>query len=162
MCRIVAGGKPPSQPLHPTRVESRLHAVVGASEEPMPTALQLGKGRFARSVPDGIDGCLRLGKGRRIQNCPELLGALQANRTDPEDLPFGRRFPRMNRFTRTRAQAVLRTDWMPVAWRVLFGLTLARFVGLALPMRLIRELRPPDEILSRSVLTAVVNRDSSA
>lgn len=40
--RIVAGGKPPWQPLHPTRVESRSHAVLGASEDPMPTAVQLG------------------------------------------------------------------------------------------------------------------------
>ena len=111
---------------------------------------------------DGIDGCLRLGEGRRIQNCRELLGALQAVRTDPEDLPFGLRFPVLNKFTRTRLWAVLRTEWMPVAWRVLFGWTLARLAGLALPMRLIRELRPPDEILSRSVVTAVVNRDSSA
>ena len=42
MWRIVAGGKPPCQPLHPTRVESRSHAVLGASEDPMPTAVQLG------------------------------------------------------------------------------------------------------------------------
>lgn len=105
---------------------------------------------------DGIDSCLRLGEGRRIQNCPELFGALQAKRTDPEDLPFGRRFSGLNRFTRARIQAVLRPEWMPVAWRVLFGWMLAQLVGLALPMRLIRELRPTDKILSRSVLTSVV------
>ena len=85
-------------------------AAIDAGREPIAynlgcfggTALQLGKGKFARSVPDGIDGCLRLGKGRRIQNCPELFGALQAKRTDPEALPFRRRFPGLNRFTRAR------------------------------------------------------------
>ena len=162
MWRIVAGGKPPWQPLHPTRVESRSHAVVGASEDPMPTAAQLGKGRFTRSVLDGIDGCLRLQEGRRIQNCRELLGALQAKRTDPEDLPFGRRFPVLNKFTRTRLRDVLRTEWMPVRWRVLFGWALARSVGLALPIRLMRDLRPPEQILSRGILAAVVDRDSTA
>ena len=136
MWRVVAGGKLPWQPLHPTRVESRSHAVLGASEDPMPTAVQLGKGRFTRSVLDGIDGCLRLQEGRRIQNCRELLGALQAKRTDPEDLPFGRRFPVLNKFTRTRLRAVLRTGWMPVSGRVLFGWALARLVGLSFPMRL--------------------------
>ena len=162
MWRIVAGGKPPWQPLHPTRVESRSHAVVGASEDPMPTAAQLGKGRFTRSVLDGIDGCLRLQEGRRIQNCRELLGALQAKRTDPEDLPFGRSFPVLNKFTRTRLRDVLRTEWMPVRWRALFGWALARSVGLALPIRLMRDLRPPEQILSRGILAAVVDRDSTA
>ena len=163
MWRIVAGGKPPWQPLHPTRVESRSHAVLGASEDPMPTAVQLGKGRFARSVLDGIDGCLRLQEGRRIQNCRELLGALQAKRTDPEDLPFGRRFPVLNKFTRTRLRDVLRTEWMPVRrWRALFGWALARSVGLALPIRLMRDLRPPEQILSRGILAAVVDRDAIA
>ena len=162
MWRMVAGGNPPWQPLHPTRVESRSHALSGDLEDPLPTAVQLGKGRFTRSVLDGIDGCLRLHERRRIQNCRELLGVLQGNRTDPEDIPFGHRFPALNQFMRTKVRAILRIEWMPILLRAAFVCTLARLTGLALPIRLIRDLRPSEQILSRTVLDAVVNGDSSA
>ena len=60
MWRIVAGGNRPWEPPHPVRVELRSHAVVDDTEDPMPPARELGKGRFAPQVLEAIDRCLRL------------------------------------------------------------------------------------------------------
>ena len=49
MWRMVAGGQPPWKPPHPVRVESRSHALMGDSEDPLPPAAQLGEGRFSPS-----------------------------------------------------------------------------------------------------------------
>ena len=88
MRRMVAGGHPPWKPPHPVRVESRSHALVGDSEDPLPPAAQLGEGRFSRRVLEAIDACLWLQEKRRIQNCRELLCLLRPKRIDPEDLPL--------------------------------------------------------------------------
>ena len=77
MWRMVAGGQPPWQPLHPVRVERRSHALVGDSEDPLPPAVQLGEGRFSPRVVQAIDACLCLQEKRRIQTCRELLSVLR-------------------------------------------------------------------------------------
>ena len=78
MWRIVAGGNRPWEPPHPVRVELRSHAVVDDTEDPMPPARDLGKGRFASQVLESIDRCLRLRGTERIQGSRELLEALRA------------------------------------------------------------------------------------
>ena len=76
MWRMVAGGKRPWEPPHPVRVEQRSHAVVGGTKDPMPSASELGKGRFPSQMLEVIDRCLRLREGERMQGSRELLEAL--------------------------------------------------------------------------------------
>ena len=78
MWRMVAGGNRPWEPPHPVRVELRSHAVVDDTEDPLPPARDLGKGRFAPQVLEAIDRCLRLRGTERIQGSRELLEALRA------------------------------------------------------------------------------------
>ena len=78
MWRMVAGGNRPWEPPHPVRVEQRSHAVVAAADDPMPSASELGKGRFQPRLLEAIDQCLRLRETARIQGSRELLDALCA------------------------------------------------------------------------------------
>ena len=78
MWRIVAGGNRPWEPPHPVRVELRSHAVVDDTEDPMPPARDLGRGRFTAQLLEAIDRCLRLRGTERIQGSRELLEALRA------------------------------------------------------------------------------------
>ena len=82
MWRMVAGGNRPWEPPHPVRVELRSHAVVDDTEDPMPSARELGRGRFAAQLLEAIDRCLRLRETERIQDTSELLNVLRAT-TDP-------------------------------------------------------------------------------
>ena len=77
MWRIVAGGNRPWEPPHPVRVELRSHAVVDGTEDPMPPARDLGRGRFAPRLLEAIDRCLRLRGAERIQGSRELLEAFR-------------------------------------------------------------------------------------
>ena len=77
MWRIVAGGNRPWEPPHPVRVELRSHAVVDDTEDPLPPARDLGRGRFAPRLLEAIDRCLRLRGTERIQGSRELLEALR-------------------------------------------------------------------------------------
>ena len=86
MWRMVAGGKRPWEPPHPVRVEQRSHAVVGGTEDPMPSARELGKGRFPSQMLEVIDRCLRLRETERMQGSRELLEVL---REVSESLPVG-------------------------------------------------------------------------
>ena len=78
MWRMVAGGNRPWEPPHPVRVEQRSHAVVAEADDPMPSASELGSGRFPPRMLEAIDRCLRLRETKRIQDAPELLGVLRA------------------------------------------------------------------------------------
>lgn len=80
MWRMVAGGNRPWEPPHPVRVEQRSHAVVGATVDPMPSASELGKGRFPPQMLGAIDRCLRLRESERVQSASELLEAIRAGR----------------------------------------------------------------------------------
>ncbi len=155
MWRMVAGGQPPWLPPHPTRVETRSHAVLRNAEDPLPSALLLGQGRFPRRLLDGIDNCLILQERRRVQNCRELLGMLQAKATDPKDLRFKSRAATASDSVTPSLAAVLRTHWMPVSLRVLIGWVLARMTGWVLPLRLMRDLHSPEQILSYNVRSAL-------
>ena len=77
MWRIVAGSNRPWEPPHPVRVEQRSHAVVAAADDPMPSASELGKGRFQPRLLEAIDRCLRLRETARIQGSHELLETLR-------------------------------------------------------------------------------------
>ena len=77
MWRIVAGGNRPWEPPHPVRVELRSHAVIDGTEDPMPPARDLGRGRFTPHLLEAIDRCLRLRGTERIQGSRELLEALR-------------------------------------------------------------------------------------
>ena len=46
MWRIVAGGKRPWEPPYTMHVELRSHAALEGTEDPMPSAIGMGKGRF--------------------------------------------------------------------------------------------------------------------
>ncbi len=78
MWRMVAGGNRPWEPPHPVRVELRSHAVVAEADDPMPSASELGKGRFSPQVLEVIDRCLRLRETARIQDARGLLEMLHA------------------------------------------------------------------------------------
>ena len=155
MWRMVAGGRPPWQPPHPTRVETRSHAVLRNDEDPLPSALQVGQGRFSRTLLDGIDKCLVLQEAKRVQDCRELLGLLRRNQTDPKDLRFKSRAATATESAPPSLETILRARWVPVSLRVLIGWTLARMTGIALPMHLMLDLRPPEQILSYDIQSAL-------
>ena len=75
--RIVAGGSPISERMHPVPVERRMDAVVRGEPEPMASATELGSGRFNPEILAAIDSCLKLKYDDRIQDCTELLGLLR-------------------------------------------------------------------------------------
>lgn len=77
MWRMVAGGARPWEPPNPVSVESRSHAFVRGSSDPLPSASELGKGRFSTNVLESIDRCLTLSETERVQGCKELLGILK-------------------------------------------------------------------------------------
>ena len=78
MWRMVAGGKRPWEPPHPVRVEQRSYAVVAGADDPMPSASELGDGRFPEQLLEVVDRCLRLRETERIQDASELLEMLRA------------------------------------------------------------------------------------
>ena len=78
MWRMVAGGNRPWEPPHPVRVELRSHAALGGAEDPLPSASELGKGRFPPRLLEAIDQCLRLRETERIQGSHELLEVIRA------------------------------------------------------------------------------------
>ncbi len=78
MWRMVAGGNRPFEPPNPVKVESRTHAVWKGEADPMPSARELGRGRFSERVLEAIDQCLELRESDRVQGCAELLGLLRA------------------------------------------------------------------------------------
>ncbi len=77
MWRIAAGGNPPWEPPHPVKVEKRANAAMRGEADPMPSAKELGAGRFSPGVLDAIDRCLKLNEKERVRGCGELLGALR-------------------------------------------------------------------------------------
>lgn len=83
MWRMVAGGQRPWEPPNPVSVESRSHAFVRGSSDPLPSAGELGKGRFTPKVLKAVDGCLALSETERVQGCNELLEMLGASSSKP-------------------------------------------------------------------------------
>ena len=143
MWRMVAGGNRPWEPPHPVRVEQRSHAALGEMKDPMPPAVELGKGRFAPPLLEAIDRCLRLRETERIQSAHALLGVLQtAGDQSPTAGPAEADQSLAKRSVTNRQQrrapevpAVLeqRTGWRKVGWLALASLVLG--LGLVLPLR---------------------------
>ena len=76
--RMVAGGNRPWEPPNPVKVESRANARVREVEDPLPTAKELGAGRFADSLLETIDGCLQLRDTERLGDTERVVELLQA------------------------------------------------------------------------------------
>ncbi len=72
MWRLVAGGKPPWNPPNPKKVELRASAVLSDRPDPLTSAVDLGEGRFSRSLLEAIDESLRIREKHRIPNCEFL------------------------------------------------------------------------------------------
>ena len=77
MWRMVAGGNPPWEPPNPVKVERRANAVMRGAADPLPSACELGAGRFSPAVLDAVDRCLKLNEEERIRDSVELLGLLR-------------------------------------------------------------------------------------
>ena len=77
MWRMAAGGNPPWAPPNPVKVEKRANAVVRGAADPLPSARELGAGRFSAGVLEAIDRCLQLNEQERVRDCGELLGLLR-------------------------------------------------------------------------------------
>ena len=84
MWRMVAGGKRPFEPPDPVKVESRSNAVLRGESDPMPSARELGRGRFSERVLKAIEKCLELREADRVQDCGELLGLLDTKKKRDE------------------------------------------------------------------------------
>ncbi len=90
MWRIVAGSNPPWEhsdwkdrnwsPPNPLKVETRVQARAFHSPDPLPSARDVGAGRYSSHVLDAIDRCLRLAEEDRVQHCEELIRLLRRER----------------------------------------------------------------------------------
>ena len=90
MWRIVAGGNPPWEqsnwkdrnwsPPNPLKVETRVQARAFHSPDPLPSARDVGAGRYSSHVLDAIDRCLRLAEEDRVRHCEELTRLLKGER----------------------------------------------------------------------------------
>ena len=78
MWRMVAGGAPPFSPPNPVPVQKRALAFSQEESDPLPTARELGKGRFSDGILHVIDDCLIINPQKRIQDCTELSARLGA------------------------------------------------------------------------------------
>ena len=93
--RIVAGGRPPIEPLVPVDALSRTAARFRGQPDPLPSARKVGAGRFSTAVLEAIDKCLRVEPEDRPKRCQEALpwlsesGVEQAN--GREDGGLGKR-----------------------------------------------------------------------
>ena len=76
--RIVAGGNRPWEPPDPVRAESRANARMREADDPLPTAKELGAGRFAEGLLEMIDGCLQLRDTERLGDTEHVVGLLRA------------------------------------------------------------------------------------
>ena len=76
--RMVAGGNRPWEPPNPVKVESRANARVREVDDPLPTAKELGAGRFAERLLEMIDGCLQLRDTERIRETNRVVLLLSA------------------------------------------------------------------------------------
>ena len=119
--RMVAGGNRPWEPPNPVKVEQRLHAVVSGTEDPMPSASELGEGRFPSQLLEIIDGCLRLRETERVQGSHELLEALRKVSEPPPAVVAGSTRPLAERTgakRQERGSGEMRAGSVPRAgWR---------------------------------------------
>jgi len=72
MWRMVAGGNPPFSPPNPLASTHRAYKLMQGHEDPLPSAKQIGSGRFSDQLLCVIDDCLIVTPDQRIQDCKEL------------------------------------------------------------------------------------------
>ena len=77
--RMVAGGNRPWEPPNPVKVESRANARVREVDDPLPSAKELGAGRFTQQLLEMIDGCLQLRDTERIRETDHVVRLLGAS-----------------------------------------------------------------------------------
>ena len=77
--RMVAGGNQPWEPPNPVKVESRANAALRQADDPLPTAKELGAGRFEEQLLEMIDECLQLQDIERIRECDQVVQALSGS-----------------------------------------------------------------------------------
>lgn len=69
MWRMVAKGSPPN----PVKIAQRALAILRDTPDPLPSAVNLGKGRFRLSILEAIDNCLAVDEDDRIRECLDLV-----------------------------------------------------------------------------------------
>ena len=79
MWRVVAGGKPPWEPLIPKKVEDRAFAVLSGKPDPLPSAAELGEDRFSSSLLVTIDTCLKIHETERVRDCDDLTKLIKSS-----------------------------------------------------------------------------------
>ena len=79
MWRIVAGGNRPWEPPNPLKVETRAAARVRESDDPLPSATELGAGRFSKQLLETIDSCLNLKDSDRLSDATRVVQLLQGS-----------------------------------------------------------------------------------
>ena len=75
--RMVAGGNRPWEPPAPVKVERRANARVREADDPLPSAKDLGFGRFSGQLLEIIDGCLRLRDTERLGDSDRVVQLLK-------------------------------------------------------------------------------------
>ncbi len=78
MWRMVACGSSASGSDGPVRVESRVMARLRGRPDPMPRAVELGRGRFSPRLLELIEQCLELRESDRVKDCTKVLQVLQS------------------------------------------------------------------------------------
>ncbi len=84
MWRIVAGGNRPWEPPNPLKVETRAAARVRESDDPLPSATELGAGRFSKQLLETIDSCLNLNDSARLSDATRVVQLLQGSESSPD------------------------------------------------------------------------------
>ncbi len=84
MWRVIAGGSPPWDPPNPKKVEWRASAILTGKHDPLPSAVELGKGRFASNLLVAVDKCLKIQGNERMADCDRLRMALGEAESSPE------------------------------------------------------------------------------
>ena len=77
--RMVAGGNRPREPPNPVKAEARANAHVREAEDPLPSAKELGEGRFSEQILETIDRCLQLRDTERIRKSDRVVQLLEGS-----------------------------------------------------------------------------------
>ncbi len=117
MWRVVAGGNPPWDPPVPKGAALRANAVLEGKRDPLPSAVDLGHGRFSPELLKAIDQCLMILAADRISDAEELNRILN-NRQSPTVLD-----PADDSSSRIASTSSTRRKSMPgLAWCIAVGL----------------------------------------
>ena len=87
MWRVIAGGSPPWTPPQPVSAQRRLYSKLQDGTDPMPSAIDIGTGRFSFPLLQAVDDCLVMAEDGRTQSSEDLLKRLKAARPAPTRLP---------------------------------------------------------------------------